>query len=180
VSHIAAKGAAPSHIAPSPARLFPIRDTRGVIDLTTEQTEAVLANGRLGHVACWSENEVYVTPMSYVFLDNVFYFRTGEGRRTDALRQDPKVCVEVTRLKEGDAWESALFWGEARFVDDVDERARVVQALLAKYHQEAPLGSPSAGSPLDEPPPIVAIEPQRLTGRASGGGLGPKTRPGRL
>lgn len=150
-----------------------------MIDLSPEEAQQVLEDGYFAHVACAVNDEPYVTPMSYAMIDGVFYFRTGEGRRTDVLRRNPSVCIEVTRLKEGNAWESAIFWGEAVFIDDLDTRASVVQALLQKYHDETPFAS-SSPSPLEEVLPIVSVAPERLTGRASGGGFGAKTRPGRL
>jgi nitroimidazol reductase NimA-like FMN-containing flavoprotein (pyridoxamine 5'-phosphate oxidase superfamily) len=150
-----------------------------VIDLSQEEAARVLTDGRVGHVACRSRGELYVTPMSYVMIDGVFYFRTGEGRRIEALRQDPEVCVEVTILREGNAWDSVVFWGTARFVDDVEQRSEIVQAILHKYHEESAFAS-STPSHIAQMPPIVAIEPERITGRSSGGGLSGKTRPGRL
>ena len=150
-----------------------------MIDLTQEEAQRVLEQGRVGHIACLSQGELYVTPMSYVVLDGVFYFRTGEGRRIEALREDPNVCVEVTILREGNAWDSALFWGKAEFVEDVDHRSEIVQAILHKYHEDNPFGS-STPSHVAQMPPIVAIHPERITGRSSGGGLSGKTRPGRL
>lgn len=150
-----------------------------MIDLTPEESARILDEGRVAHIAVLAAGEPYVTPMSYVIVDGHMYFRTGPGRRVDALRASPRVCVEVTILREDDAWESALFWGEARFVDDAARRADVVAALLRKYHTASALGS-SSPSFLREEHPIIAITPESTTGRASGRDLGPKMRPGRL
>lgn len=156
-----------------------LRDNRHVIDLSAEECARVLSEGRIAHIGCNSQGEPYVTPMSYVVVDGDLYFRTGPGRRTEALRSDPRSCVEITILREGDAWESVMFWGDARFIEDPDQQARVVGELLRKYHSESALGS-SSPSILPAEHPIVVITPESLTGRASGGGLGSKTRPGRL
>lgn len=150
-----------------------------MIDLTPEECERILDEGYIAHIGVVSDGEPYVTPMSYVMLDGDLLFRTGTGRRADALRRSPLCCVEVTILREGDAWESALFWGDARFIEEPDTRAEVVAALLHKYHSESPLGS-SNPSILPEEHPIIAITPERLTGRASGRGLSAESRPGRL
>lgn len=155
------------------------RDNPYVIDLSAEECQRILADGRVAHIAHTSDGQPYVTPMSYVMVDGDFYFRTGTGRRVDAIRANPRSCVDVTILREGEAWESVVFWGDARFIDDPDERSRVVAALLRKYHTETAMGSPSP-SMLPVEHPIVAITPESITGRASGGGLTTKTRPGRL
>ena len=150
-----------------------------MIDLTADECERILAEGRVAHIACSSEGQPYVTPMSYVIVDGDFYFRTGTGRRDDAIRANPRCCIDVTILREGEAWESVVFWGDARFIDDPEERSSVVAALLSKYHSDSAMGSPSP-STLPVEHPIVAITPESVTGRASGGGLTSKTRPGRL
>ena len=150
-----------------------------MIELTAEDCERILAEGRIAHIACTSQGEPYVTPMSFVMLDGDLFFRTGPGRRVDALRAAPRACVEVTILREGDAWESVIFWGDTRFIDDPPERSTIVAALLHKYHTDTVLGA-STPSIVPTELPIVGITPEGVAGRASGGGLTSKTRPGRL
>jgi nitroimidazol reductase NimA-like FMN-containing flavoprotein (pyridoxamine 5'-phosphate oxidase superfamily) len=156
-----------------------VRDTPDVIELTAEDCERILTEGRIAHIASTSQGEPYVTPMSFVMIDDDLFFRTGPGRRVDALRASPRACIEVTILREGDAWESVIFWGEARFIDDPAERATIVAALLHKYHTDTVLGA-STPSIVPTDLPIVGITPEDVAGRASGGGLTSKTRPGRL
>ncbi len=156
-----------------------MRDTSAVIELSAADCERILGEGQVAHIAHASDGQPYVTPMSYVMVEGDLYFRTGIGRRVDAIRADSRSCIEVTILRDGEAWESVVFWGDARFIDDPDERSRVVAALLSKYHSETAVGSPSP-SMLPVEYPIVAITPESITGRASGGGLKTKTRPGRL
>lgn len=150
-----------------------------MIDLTIEESRQILQQGHVAHIGVIYEGEPYVTPMSYVMIDGDLHFRTGPGKRADALRGEPRCCVEVTILKEGTAWESVLFWGDARFIEDPNRRSDVVAALLRKYHTDRPIAS-SSGSFLPEEHPIIAITPERITGRASGRDFSPKTRPGRL
>lgn len=150
-----------------------------MIDLTPEECARVLEEGYVAHIGVVSDGVPYVTPMSYVILGGEVCFRTGPGRRVEALRTDPRCCVEVTILRESDTWESVLFWGSARFIDEPGERSEVVAAILHKYHTESPLGSSSPPF-LPKEHPIIAIRPEDLTGRASGRELGQQTRPGRL
>jgi nitroimidazol reductase NimA-like FMN-containing flavoprotein (pyridoxamine 5'-phosphate oxidase superfamily) len=149
-----------------------------MIDLDQEQSAAVLERGLVAHMGCMSEGEIYVTPLSYVMLDGTLYSRTMPGRRTRALKQSPAVCVEVSNVLDP-GWESVVMWGTAEFVDDLQIRERVVSALLAKYHADDSLTAPPrARGPIS--PVVIAVTPDRLEGRAAGGGLSPSTRPGRL
>jgi len=147
-------------------------------ELTPEECLEVLEGGPIAHIAVVDDGEPYITPMSYVLADGEFLFRTVPGRRTRAMQANSRVCVEVTHLKEDGGWESVLFWGEARLVEDPNRQADVVAALLAKYHTESALGFPPSVFPQERY--VFSIAPQDLTGRASGTGLSSTTRPGRL
>jgi nitroimidazol reductase NimA-like FMN-containing flavoprotein (pyridoxamine 5'-phosphate oxidase superfamily) len=148
-------------------------------ELTPEHCRRILAEERIAHLAQIHEEEPYVTPLSYVVHEGDVVFRTAPGRRVDGLRRDPRVCVEVSRETEPGGWESVVFWGTARFLEDPSIEAEVVAALLAKYHTASALGfSSPAAFPEDRL--VVAITPEHLSGRASGGGLSTETRPGRL
>jgi nitroimidazol reductase NimA-like FMN-containing flavoprotein (pyridoxamine 5'-phosphate oxidase superfamily) len=149
-----------------------------MIELDEGHCRLILEEAPTAHLACVADGEPYVTPLSFVMIDGTCYLRTSEGRRLSALRQDPRVCVEVSRPTLGEGWESVVFWGEARLVDDLDTRAAVVAALIHKYRE--PVFSASITTVLPQEHPVIAIVPQRLSGRAAGGGFETNTRPGRL
>jgi nitroimidazol reductase NimA-like FMN-containing flavoprotein (pyridoxamine 5'-phosphate oxidase superfamily) len=148
-------------------------------ELPPEVCRHIIGEERIAHLAQIDDGEPYITPLSYVLHEGDLVFRTAPGRRVEALRRDPNVCVEVSRETPGSGWESVIFWGTARFVDDPSVEATVVSALLAKYHTESALGF-SSPSIFPEDRLVVAVTPERMTGRASGGDLSTETRPGRL
>jgi len=150
-----------------------------MIELNADQCREILEQGRVAHIAQIDGGAPYVTPMSYVMLGGDLVFRTGEGRRLEALRRDPRVCVEVSRPREDTGWESVMVRGRARFVTDSRLEEEAIAALLAKYHGESALGF-SVPAVYPEERPVVAVTPEETTGRASGGGLSAATRPGRL
>ncbi len=151
-----------------------------MIELDEQRCLRILDETDTAHLACIADGEPYVTAMSFVMVDGVCYFRTARGRRVDALRSDPRVCVEVSRRTDGDGWESVLFTGTAGFVpeDDTATRAPVVAAFLHKYR--APALAAAITSVLPSERPLIAVVPERITGRASGGGFAANTLPGRL
>jgi nitroimidazol reductase NimA-like FMN-containing flavoprotein (pyridoxamine 5'-phosphate oxidase superfamily) len=150
-----------------------------VIDLSSEECWAVLERGRTAHLGVVSEGEAYVTPMSYVIRADEIVFRTAPGRRVDSLEENTRVCIEVTVDRDDTGWESVILWGAARFIDDETVHGEVVADLLAKYHTES-LFSSAAPQVAPAERSVVAIRPDQITGRSSGGGLGTNTRPGRL
>jgi len=157
-----------------------VRDTPAMIELDEQRSQAILDETDTAHVACIAEGEPYVTAMSFVMVSGLCYFRTARGRRVTALQEDPRVCVEVSRPTVGDGWESVLFFGEARFIpeEDTQTRAPVVAAFLRKYREPAFAAAITTVLPTEHP--MFAVVPERLSGRASGGGFAANTQPGRL
>lgn len=134
----------------------------------------------VGHLAVVSQDEPYVTPISFVSIGESIRFRTVSGRRLDAMAAGSRVCIEASQANPATgAWVSIIAWGTMRpVVTDADEQ-ETIQALLRKYHtqREDPFRLP-APSPLQ--PRVVIIDVDRISGRSSGLGLRPALRPGRL
>jgi nitroimidazol reductase NimA-like FMN-containing flavoprotein (pyridoxamine 5'-phosphate oxidase superfamily) len=117
-----------------------------------------------------------------VFFGSQLAFRTAPGRRTEALEVDPRVSLEVSRYEaETGSWSSAIASGTVRFVrDDPAKEQLVIDGLFEKYRDAYDnLLSVPAGFP-----PgirfIVVVDIDEISGRTSGGFMGPRTRPGRL
>jgi nitroimidazol reductase NimA-like FMN-containing flavoprotein (pyridoxamine 5'-phosphate oxidase superfamily) len=69
-------------------------------DLTWDRCRDLLAEARLAHIAVISDDEPYVSPVSFVLVGDAICIRTGEGKRVDALRQNPRACVEVSEFDD--------------------------------------------------------------------------------
>ena len=151
-------------------------------DFSEQQAREFLAAADVGHLAVIDRGKPYVTPMSFVLHDNVILLRTGFGRRLEALRANPDVCVEASRFEaETGDWTSVVAEGRAHEVEDDEIEATAVQLLLQKY--EASIGSPfrmSVVQPLATWHVVVAIEIETIGGRSAGGGFSHKMTPGRL
>lgn len=149
-------------------------------DLSPERCHTLLSRAMVGHMGVISEGDPYVSPISYVVLKGAVCLRTGRGRRVDALKASPKVCIEVSAVDdETGAWESVIAWGEAEFVEDDTQAREIISGILEKYR--AVLGSPlSPGTVFPEPGVVVRIPIQGISGRESGSFFSARTRPGRL
>lgn len=150
--------------------------------ITDAQCARLLAEEPVAHMGVVSQDEPYVTAISFVHLGDSIFFRTGPGRRLSALQEGGRVCIEVSRYSsdEGD-WESVIVWGTARVVEDTGLEADVIGLLLVKYREV--FGSAlafSRPSPLAPEEVVVEVPIDEMTGRASGSGFAPTTKPGRL
>lgn len=150
--------------------------------LSREEALQILQTAPVAHLGLVDGGMPYVTPMSFVVEGDHIFFRTMAGKKLDALRENPSVCIEVSRYDEetGD-WESVIVLGEASETDEDEMRQRVISRLFEKY--EKAIGSPLSGTgmrALRGLPHVVVVEMREISGMTSGGGWSERTRPGRL
>lgn len=150
--------------------------------IPNEEALEVLENAPVAHLGVIDGDRPYVTPMSFVYDGGRVYFRTMAGRKLDALKANPNVCIEASNYDDetGD-WVSVIIRGTAAETDDDDLKTSVITKLLHKY--EAVLGSPlerGGMQPLAGLPHVIVVEVEEISGMAAGRGWSQKTRPGRL
>jgi nitroimidazol reductase NimA-like FMN-containing flavoprotein (pyridoxamine 5'-phosphate oxidase superfamily) len=130
----------------------------------TAAAKQLLRSAAFAHLAMVEPDGPYVVPLNFAYAENEggpagelhgrVYFHTGEGRKTDALAADPRVCLSVTDCvvfhqgdspcADGFSFQSLLVWGDARLIEEGDRRETALRAIVGKYHPEA------AGAPFDE------------------------------
>lgn len=146
--------------------------------LTRDEIVSVLRQADVVHVAVVDGDRPYVAPMSFVFMDDMIVFRTGAGRRLDALRDNPNVSLAVTTVDAASGtWRSVVISGRARPPGRDADPATVVTRLLAKYRAAYGVMS-EAPDWLTDDAVIVEVVIDEMSGRATDddGSL----RPGRL
>lgn len=116
----------------------------------------VLARGEVARLAMVdADGGPYVVPVSYAALPpgggeplRLFVHGAREGRKIEALRRDPRVCVEVTvdavavpAVRACDVtvrYRSVIAFGRAAFLEEREPRARALAAIAARYAPGAP------------------------------------------
>lgn len=150
--------------------------------LSREEALELLESAPVAHIGVVADGLPYVSPMSFVVVDDQVAFRTVPGRRLEAIRANPRVCVEAAKFDSASGeWASVIVMGTASEIGDDPLRTEVVSKLLEKYRDA--LGSPlSRGGlqPLTGLPHVVVVKIEEISGMASGSGLSHRTRPGRL
>lgn len=150
--------------------------------ITREEAFAILKTSPVAHIGVVWNDEPYVAPMSFVVDGDRILFRTMAGKKLDALRNNPVVCIEVSRYDEatGD-WVSVIVRGEAHETDDDRTGDTAVTLLLEKYRPA--MGPPlSRGGiqPMTGLPHVIEVIIDEITGMSSGRGWAHRTKPGRL
>ena len=150
--------------------------------LTRVQALDLLTAAPVAHIGVISNGEPYVTPISFVVTGNLIALRTVPGRRLEAIRENPRVCIEASEFDPTSGeWASAIVWGSAHEIGDTPLRTGVVSMMLEKYRDA--IGSPfSRGEiqPFSDQTVVVGVDLEEVTGMSSGAEFGPRTRPGRL
>lgn len=152
-------------------------------ELSLERCGQVLEDGWVGHLGVISEGEPYVAPISYVVVDGRVYFKTGHGRRADAIQSSLRVCLETSHVDQSTGyWESVVVWGNADEITEDVEAQTAISALISKYRPV--MGSPLSPGPTDvglgEADIVIRLPIETITGRCSGSFFHIVTRPGRL
>lgn len=119
----------------------------------------------------------YVLPFNFAFDDNAVYLHSAqEGTKMTILHANPRVCVafstdhqlrhshDEVACSYGMKYRSVLVHGRVEFIDDFDEKQRVLNLIMKKYvGREFTFGKPSVNEVC-----VYKVPVERITGRQSG------------
>ena len=112
------------------------------------ETDEVIKACKTCYVAMCEDSSPYILPMNFALEGNTVILHSAqEGRMWETLQKNPKVCINWT-LGEELAWQnetvgcsyrvkskSVIVEGTVEFIDDYDEKYRLLQVLMAQYSQ---------------------------------------------
>src|SRR6266480_7246051 len=101
--------------------------------LSQEEARALLTVSRIGRLGCVHEGGPYVVPINYVLDGESIYVHSLPGRKLEALRANPRACLQVDEVIDPYHWRSAIAFGAYEEVTDPTERDRAVRALYARF-----------------------------------------------
>lgn len=142
--------------------------------------EDLLNSESLCHLGLHADGVTCVVPINHTYVGGRLLMHCAlEGAKLEAIRTQPKVCVEVSRQDAdptphaGDrcsaGFSSVMCWGTARVVEDPEERIGILNAFQDRYQ------TPSRTRPTIERPQALAcgaieVRIERMTGRFFGDG----------
>ncbi len=109
---------------------------------TLSETEAqkLLKEQKFGHLGCILETgEPYVVPVNYLFYDEEIYLHLLPGDKLDALRTNPKICLQVEKIEDILKWQSVIVFGEFQEVKRTNEKIKVMQEFAKKFERLTPV-----------------------------------------
>ena len=112
--------------------------------------------GRLG---CHAQGETYIVPINYVYRDNAIYGHSGEGKKINMLRSNPKVCFQVDEIVDTFKWNSVILWGNYKELTG-EIRQQAMQGLIHRMMPltDLPTEEPSHGIPIEKHEHIIVFK----------------------
>jgi nitroimidazol reductase NimA-like FMN-containing flavoprotein (pyridoxamine 5'-phosphate oxidase superfamily) len=112
-----------------------------ITQLSQEEARALLTASRVGRLGCVYEDGPYVVPINYVMDGESIYGHSLPGRKLEALRANPRACLQVDEVTDPYHWRSAIAFGAYEEVTDPAERNRAVRALQSRFPNLTPVES---------------------------------------
>ena len=122
-----------------------------------------------------------IIPMNFVFLDNSIYMHSHvKGEKIDNIRRNSKVGFEVDRNLEflpsyfsdpDDAsladtfYISVIIKGEARLVENNDEKVLALNGLMKKYQPEGKYLPMTTDMPVLDHTAVIKVVPKEMNGK---------------
>jgi nitroimidazol reductase NimA-like FMN-containing flavoprotein (pyridoxamine 5'-phosphate oxidase superfamily) len=114
-----------------------------------KEMEEILFEETVGYLGLSVAGQPYVVPLNYAYVEGRILFHCAlTGAKLDHIRQNPQVCFtvgrqsgEVRRHAEADPChvdsDSVICYGQARVIEDVEERKAVLNAFNDFYWPDA-------------------------------------------
>lgn len=138
--------------------------------LSNEAARKVLQSARVARLGCVVDGDPYIVPINFNFEDDYIYSHSLPGLKIEALRKNPRACVQVDEVESDLCWRSVLAFGNFEEVWNQSERKELLGKLLKQFPMLTPVESAIAadGSALEVV--VYRIRIDRLTGVSEGQG----------
>ena len=116
--------------------------------ITTDLKEIadIISQCKVIFVGMAINNEPYVLPFNFGYSDGIFYIHGApEGKKINALRTNNRVCIsletdsnlhvrhETMACSYSMTYKSIVAFGKAEFIDDFDEKVKVLNIIMNQY-----------------------------------------------
>ena len=132
--------------------------------LSDAEAFEVIKTGKIGRLGCVDKDEPYVVPINYLVDERSIYSHSLPGKKIDAMRTNPRACLQVDQIDDDFHWRSAIAFGNFEEIDRPKDRREILVKLLSRFPQLTPVESMIAR---DAAPPnsiVFRIVVDRVTG----------------
>ena len=101
----------------------------------------ILSEGSLGRLGCISAGWPYVVPVNYFFDGKYIYIHALPGKKVDALRANPRACLQVDEITDSYNWRSVIAYGTFEEVSNEETRENILTRLYSRLPHLTPVES---------------------------------------
>lgn len=105
------------------------------------EAREILGKEVLGRLGCNIQDAPYVLPINFVYEDGYAYVHSLPGMKIDAMRENPRVCLQVDEIKDAYHWRSVIGWGEFEEITDEQEKEQALVCLFKRLPHLTPVES---------------------------------------
>ena len=134
--------------------------------LSEEEAFALISSGKIGRLGCVDSGEPYVVPINYVVEERSIYSHSLPGRKIEAMRAHPRVCLQVDQIADDFHWRSAIAFGDFEEIRVPTDRRAILGKLLARFPLLTPVESVMAQDASAPDSVVFRIRIDRTTGVA--------------
>jgi len=120
-----------------------------------QKIEKLLSTADTGFLGLALNNQPYIVPLNYVWVDESVYFHgASEGKKVNFIKENKHATFVISKnegtmvspipAETDTAYLSIMLFGEVQIVNDLTEATKAMQALLDKYvtsYYNSPLSS---------------------------------------
>ena len=142
-----------------------------------EEMEGIVHEAQVCYLGLSDQGMPYVLPMNFVYESGVLYLHSAaEGYKMEIMKANAAVCINFNignelfyRHKDvGCSWgmkfKSVNIFGQAKFIDDYDEKYRIMQCFMRKFSGENyEFSEPSIKNVV-----VIRVDVQKMTGKVYG------------
>jgi len=101
-----------------------------VEEMEVDEIHDLVSSVNFAHLGCSDADFPYVVPINYAAVDPYIYIYTTEGKKSDLMKANPNVCLQIERIRSRTEWQSVIVNAVALEVVDTEEREKAVAAIL--------------------------------------------------
>jgi hypothetical protein len=102
-----------------------------IVEMGNQDNKDLLRRIGYGHLGCSLNGRPYVVPIHYAYDEPYIYFFTTEGKKTDIIRENREVCLQVEDVVDSKHWQSVIVTGEAELLTTEKEADRAMDLIKA-------------------------------------------------
>lgn len=99
-------------------------------EMDIDEIHRMISSESFAHLGCSHNGTPYVVPINYAFLDPDIYIYTTEGKKSEILNSNPRVCLQIENIKDRTDWRSVIIDAIAHPVSENEERETAVNKIL--------------------------------------------------